>query len=92
MTTTTLQFLLAICATALDVLVVGHCAPLLWQTWGPVSWARLGLLLLAGAMAFTLMDIWSQTIEKTACLLSLRGSFRASALLSSPTEMESSDV
>jgi len=52
--------------TGVDVLVAYLCAPLVWQAWGSFIWSRIGLLSLAGGMAFTLMDIWSQTSTEEA--------------------------
>lgn len=60
------RFISAGLVTFMDVLVVWCCGPLVWKTWGSFIWSRIGLLALAGGMAFTLMDIWSQTLTKRA--------------------------
>ena len=64
MTTTTWKFYSALCATAMDVVVLSRFGPLLWKTWAPNGGLRIALLLLAGALTFTLMDIWSQIAEE----------------------------
>lgn len=66
----TLKILSAVAAAVLDIWVAACCGPLLWQVYGPVPWARMGLLVMAGGLAFTLMDIWSKATIRTSRLLS----------------------
>jgi len=58
----TVKLIAALCTTLMDLTVIGNCGPLLWKVWGDFCWPRIGLLLLAGAIAFTLMDIWAKTL------------------------------
>lgn len=54
------KIFVAVCTTVMDALVLGKCGPLLWKVYGNVTWTRVGLLLMTGAITFTLMDIWSK--------------------------------
>jgi len=62
MKTVRARFAIAISITLMNICVTLWCGPLLWGVWGGIPIARIGLLLFAGVGAFTLMDIWSQTI------------------------------
>jgi hypothetical protein len=66
MKSATAKLVSAVLVTVLDAVVAERCGPLLWGTWSSVPWARLGLLLLAGSIAFTLMDIWCKTLSAQA--------------------------
>ena len=70
MTLRFVRFLVAVCVTTMDVFVAARYGGLLWVTWSPIAWARVGLLLLAGGIVFTLTDIWSKTTGYRAVLLS----------------------
>jgi len=56
------RFVIAISITLMNIWVTLHYGPLLWEVWGGIPPARVGLLLFAGVGAFTLMDIWAQTV------------------------------
>jgi hypothetical protein len=53
----------AIAVTVLALWVTWHWRPLIWRTWDNLSWARVGIFILAGTGTFPLMDIWSRTFE-----------------------------
>lgn len=57
--------LIAVGVTLLDILVAAECGPLLWNYWGSRAWSRMGLLIIAGGLAFTLMNIWAKTLNAT---------------------------
>jgi hypothetical protein len=59
----TRNFTIAITVTILDLAVVYHDGPVIWQVWGVFPWLRIALLLLAGVGAFTLADMWSRTLS-----------------------------
>lgn len=63
------KMIAASCITCMDVEVVVRFGPVLWHYGNTIAWARITLLLLAGAMAFTLMDIWSKTLYFRSNLL-----------------------
>lgn len=54
---------IAVCVTILDVVVVWHYVPVIWQVWGGIPGIRVCLLLLAGTGSFTLADIWVWTLN-----------------------------
>lgn len=56
------DFIIAICVTVLDAVVVWECGPTIWHAFGPVPWLRDALVLLVGIGCFTLADIWSRTV------------------------------
>jgi len=58
MASTASRFIAAGFDTCIDLLVAWCCGPLVWKRWGSFIWSRMGLLSLAGGMAFTLMDTW----------------------------------
>ncbi len=68
----TVKLLSATGVTFLDFFVATQCGPIVWHAWNLVPLARMGLLLLAGAIAFTLMDIWSKTLMFQGSRLSNR--------------------
>lgn len=78
--------------TLMDVMVTSYSGPIVWKAWGAPFWSRTGLLALAGAMAFTLMDIWSQTLTEQS-LLSLEADTPcALTQTGSAEQMEGADV
>lgn len=81
----------AVGTTLMDLAVIGYCGPLLWRVWGDVCLARIGLLLLAGGIAFTLMDIWAKTLPQTPSR-TLRQMDHDSDLFLSPPATEGADV
>lgn len=62
MKTVRARFAIAISITLMNIWVTLWCGPPLWGVWGGIPIARIGLLLFLGVGAFTLMDIWSQTV------------------------------
>ncbi len=71
MRTGTPKFLAAVATAVLDIWVAAWYGPLLWQVYGPIPWTRVGLLVMAGAIAFTLMDIWSKATVQIPIPLSM---------------------
>lgn len=65
MNSRSVQFGLAFGTTVADISVGATCGPALWEVYGAVPWMRIGLLIIAGAVAFTLMDVWSKTVAPT---------------------------
>lgn len=57
------QTIIAMSITVLDIATGVWALPSIWQVWAPNPWLRLVLLLIAGTGAFTLMDIWAQTLR-----------------------------
>jgi hypothetical protein len=82
------SFTVAFFVTILDIAVIWHDGPILWQVWGGIPWIRIALLVLAGTGAFTLADIWSRTLSGSSKRLQLKemdgsetvGSLRSEAL------------
>lgn len=68
MASITTRFMAAVGVTLMDVTAAACCAPVVWRAWSVAFWSRTGLLALAGGMAFTLVDIWSQTLSKAPLL------------------------
>ena len=62
------KLIAAICVTSMDIEVAVRYGPFLWHSWNAIAWARIMLMLLAGGIAFTLMDIWSKTLSPQANL------------------------
>lgn len=91
MKSATLKFVPAICVTLMDILVIRWCGPLLWNAWNGVCWARIGLLLLAGSIAFTLMDIWAKTLAPMS-VRRVNQIGNELEVFSSPKAMEGADV
>jgi hypothetical protein len=60
------DFSIALALTILDFVVSWQDGPIVWQAWGGVPWIRIGLLLLAGAGSFTLVDVWARALDATA--------------------------
>lgn len=59
----TSNFTIAITVTILDLAVVYHYGPVLWQVWGGLPWFRIALLLFAVTEALTLADIWGRPLS-----------------------------
>lgn len=91
MKSATLKIVVAVYVTVMDVAVIGFCGPLLWKVWDCVYWARLGLLVLAGGITFSLMDIWARAIAVTHGSANTQKSHELE-LFSSPGAMEGADV
>ena len=53
---------LAVFFILMNLWVTLFCGPRIWAAWGGMPWARLGILVLAGAGAFTLLDIWARSL------------------------------
>lgn len=50
--------------TFMNLWVALMYGPQLWRAWGGDAIARVGLLLLAGGLASTLMNVWSLVVGK----------------------------
>jgi hypothetical protein len=81
----------AVGTTLMDLAVIGYSGPLLWRVWGDVCLARIGLLMLAGGIAFTLMDIWAKALPHTPSR-TLRQMDHESDLYIPPSATEGADV
>lgn len=86
-------FIIAVIVTILDTVVAGHYGPVIWQVFGPVSWMRFTLFLLAGTEMFTLADIWSRVFsgQGRSMLLTENGGGDAAGRLQDHT-LEGADV
>lgn len=92
MRSTALKFITAICVTLMDALVARRYGALLWDTLSPIARARIGLLLLADAIAFTLMDIWSKTLGQRVLLYEKPPAHVAIPSSGAMTELGGADV
>lgn len=57
-----LSLALAILLTGFNIWTAASCGPLLWQAWGDISYDRIALLLLAGALSCSLANVWAHTM------------------------------
>ncbi len=84
--------LIAVGVTLLDILVAADCGPLLWNYWGSRAWPRIGLLIVTGGLAFTLMDIWAKTLHASRNSGRRQGNQKSAPFLSPSENMEGADV
>lgn len=59
------DFTIAFLLTAIDLLVVRDNGAAVWQVRAGVPWVRFCLLLLAGAGAFTLFEVWAYAFRQS---------------------------
>ena len=84
--------LVAMGVTLLDILVTADCGPLLWNYWGTRAWSRIGLLIIAGGLSFTLMDIWAKTLNVMPNLSSHQSNPELAGFQPPSENMERADV
>lgn len=84
---------LAIFFTVMNLWVTLFCGPRIWAAWGGMPWARLGILVLASAGAFTLLDIWRRSFSLLALQRQQAGAGRTDwPALAPGGQLEDADV